>query len=164
MGENSFINKIAADSDVICLMISYSAENINFIDYNKILKMKDGVVFINTSRGEMVNETDLIKALKIGKISSAGLDVLNDDSIWSGKLKKVPEIIEYAKTNSNLVITPHMGGYGDVSINKTRRFILTKFLNTLENETNNNSWNVVKIITEIKNSQRNDSSSSKKRS
>ena len=85
------LTKLLADSDVICLMISYSAENINFIDYNKILKMKDGVVFINTSRGEMVNETDLIKALKIGKISSAGLDVLNDDSIWSGKLKKFPK-------------------------------------------------------------------------
>ena len=126
------INELLLKSDIICLMINYENSNINFIDQTKIRKMKKSAIFVNTSRGEMVDEAALINALKNKQIALAATDVLKNDSVWNGKLEKVPEIIEYAKNNDNLIITPHMGGYGESSIRKTRDFITDKFLNQLK--------------------------------
>ncbi|MEQ6123449.1 2-hydroxyacid dehydrogenase [Pseudotenacibaculum sp. MALMAid0570] len=130
--KNVSLEVLLRNSDIICLMITYEERNINFLDYSKIQMMKDQVILINTSRGEMVNEDALIQALKSKKISGVATDVLKNDSIWNGKLPIVPEIIKYAKKNDNVIITPHMGGYGKVSIKKTRDFITDKFLNQIE--------------------------------
>ena len=126
------IDELLERSDIICLMITYEKNNINFIDRTKMHKMKNNAIFINTSRGEMVDEEALIDALKNKEIALVATDVLKNDSVWNGKLKKVPKIIEYAKHNDNLIITPHMGGYGESSIRKTRDFITVKFLNKLK--------------------------------
>jgi D-3-phosphoglycerate dehydrogenase / 2-oxoglutarate reductase len=126
------IDELLELSDIICLMITYEKNNINFIDGAKMHKMKNNAIFINTSRGEMVDEVALIDSLKNKEIALAATDVLKNDSVWNGKLEKVPEIVEYAKHNDNLIITPHMGGYGESSIRKTRNFITDKFLNQLK--------------------------------
>lgn len=126
------IDELLERSDIVCLMITYEKNNINFIDGTKMRKMKNNAIFINTSRGEMVDEVALIDALKNKEIALVATDVLKNDSVWNGKLEKVPKIIEYAKHNDNLIITPHMGGYGESSIRKTRDFITDKFLNQLK--------------------------------
>ena len=69
--------------------------------------MKDGVYFINTSRGDVVDETDLLNFLKNGKIEAAGLDVISDE--LKGDFNNHP-LIDYAKKHDNLIITPHMAG------------------------------------------------------
>ena len=69
--------------------------------------MKDGVYFINTSRGEIVNEMDLITCLKNGKILAAGVDVISNE--FTGDKNQNP-LIQYAKEHDNLIITPHMAG------------------------------------------------------
>lgn len=126
------IDELLESSDIVCLMINYEKNNIDFIDRVKLYKMKNNAILINTSRGEMVDELALIDALKNKEIALAATDVLKNDSVWNGKLEKVPEIIEYSKHNDNLIITPHMGGYGESSIRKTRDFITDKFINQLK--------------------------------
>ena len=69
--------------------------------------MKNGVYFINISRGEIVVEKDLIKALRSGKIKSAGLDVIRNEI--SNDIKR-SKVIDYARNNENLIITPHIAG------------------------------------------------------
>ena len=69
--------------------------------------MKKNSIFINTSRGEIVNEKSLLKALKKNKIKGAALDVLSDEK---NILKKKNILIEYSKHNQNLLITPHIAG------------------------------------------------------
>ena len=69
--------------------------------------MKNGVYFINISRGEIVVEKDLIKALSSGKIKSAGLDVIRNEI--SNDIKR-SKVIDYARNNENLIITPHIAG------------------------------------------------------
>lgn len=120
--------KLLELSDYIVLLISWSNNNIKLIDTDKIRKFKKGAYFINTSRGEFVDEIALLKSLKKGKIKGAALDVLENDSSWDKSTKIKNPLIEYSKFNDNLIITPHIGGYGKYSVEKTRAFITKLFL------------------------------------
>lgn len=128
------INDLLQQADMILLMISYSPENENMIGAKEFDIMKEGVYFVNTSRGEMVDETALLKALQSGKIKGAALDVLKDDSSWKNEVPLSHPLIDYANSHTNLIITPHIGGYGNVSIHLTRDFITENFLRKVETE------------------------------
>ena len=122
------LKELLLAADYVVLLVDFRPENIKMIDKECFALMKPSAYFINTSRGEMVDESALLEALQLHKIKGAALDVLNGDSSW----KTVPEnhsLITYANQNKNLLITPHMGGYGRVSILKTRDFIVEKLLN-----------------------------------
>lgn len=119
-------------SDVIILLASYSEENIDMIGVNEIKRMKPGCFFINTSRGEMVDENALIFGLENGIIRAAALDVLKEDSNWKTETPKNNSLIAYSSRENNLLITPHVGGYGASSIQRTRAFIIKKFIKTLK--------------------------------
>ena len=115
-------------SDYIVLLISWSKNNVNFIDFNKINKFKNGAYFINTSRGEFIDEIALVESLKNGKLKGAALDVLVNDSSWDRSTKIENPLFEYSKKNDNLIITPHIGGYGKFSVERTRAYITKLFL------------------------------------
>ncbi|MCE0495258.1 2-hydroxyacid dehydrogenase [Vibrio salinus] len=66
-------------SDVITLHCPMSTENYHLLDESAFSQMKDGVMIINTSRGELLNSVAAIEALKSGKIGSLGLDVYEDE-------------------------------------------------------------------------------------
>ena len=69
--------------------------------------MKKNSVFVNTSRGEVVNENALIHALKAKKLKFALIDVIKNEQHLKTKKNK---LIEYAKKCNNLLISPHMAG------------------------------------------------------
>tara|TARA_B100000315_G_C14546293_1_gene573390 strand:- start:82 stop:1053 length:972 start_codon:yes stop_codon:yes gene_type:complete len=94
-------------ADVIVLSVPLNNETYGMIDANIFMKMKSGVYFINTSRGDVVNEKDLITFLKKKKIKAAGIDVLKGE--FSGNIDKNP-LVRYAKIHNNLIITPHIAG------------------------------------------------------
>ncbi len=87
------------ESDFITLHLPLTDESKHLITKREFEKMKDGVVFINTARGAIVKERDLVEALKRGKVSCAGLDVYEFE----------PEITEELKGMDNVVILPHIG-------------------------------------------------------
>jgi D-3-phosphoglycerate dehydrogenase / 2-oxoglutarate reductase len=122
------IDELLDRADVVMLLISWSEENKNFMSVEKFAKMKAGSYFINPSRGELVDEKALLDALKSRRLKGAALDVLRDDSSWPGKYLGTEELLQYALANTNLLITPHMGGYGKDSIAKTRSFVTDKLI------------------------------------
>lgn len=82
--EYSFIQQVSLDelyanSDVISIHSPLTAESQYMINKDSIAKMKDGVIFINTARGSLVKEEDLVEALNSGKIYAAGLDVISEE-------------------------------------------------------------------------------------
>ena len=70
------LDELFARSDVLGLQMPLFPFNTGIINRENIAKMKDGVIIINNSRGQMVVEQDLADALNSGKVAAAGLDVL----------------------------------------------------------------------------------------
>jgi phosphoglycerate dehydrogenase-like enzyme len=85
--------------------------------------MKEGALFINTARGELVDEEALLEALKSGHLGGAALDVLISERLVS--IRDHPLVV-YGRENDNLIITPHIGGCTEESMEKTEVFLARK--------------------------------------
>ena len=75
------LDELFARSDVLGLQMPLFPFNTGIINRENIAKMKDGVIIINNSRGQMVVEQDLADALNSGKVAAAGLDVVSTEPI-----------------------------------------------------------------------------------
>jgi D-3-phosphoglycerate dehydrogenase len=128
---SSSVDQLIMESDIISIHIPSNKNNYKYFDSNKINMMKNEAYLINTSRGELIDEIALLSSLKNKKIKGAALDVLDGDSSWGIKSNSDNKLIDYSIKNKNLLITPHMGGYGKQSIFRTRDFITEKFLNRI---------------------------------
>ena len=69
------VSAVLARSDFLSLHLPMSAENHHFINRERLGRMRKGVMIINTARGPLINEADLIAALKTRHVAAAGLDV-----------------------------------------------------------------------------------------
>ena len=111
-------------SDAIMVHIPLNPETINLIGITEFQAMKPGCVFINTSRGGIIDESELIQAMEGGRISAAALDVIQAEA-YREKLVSSP-LVDYAKTHSNLILTPHIGGATVESMHATELFLAKK--------------------------------------
>ncbi|MGF1697124.1 2-hydroxyacid dehydrogenase [Vibrio lamellibrachiae] len=73
------LDELYQESDVISLHCPMSEENYHLLDEKAFNKMKDGVMIVNTSRGELLDSTAAIEALKQSKIGALGLDVYDNE-------------------------------------------------------------------------------------
>ena len=116
------LDGLFARSDVLALQMPLADFNVGIINKENIAKMKDGVIILNNSRGQMVVEQDLADALNSGKVAFAGLDVVSTEPIRADN----PLL-----TAKNCIITPHMswGSQGsrqrimDCTVNNIRAFL-----------------------------------------
>ncbi len=90
-------------SDVLSIHTKLSERTRGFIDHSKIQMMKKSAIIINTSRGPIIKEKDLINSIKKLSISGVGLDVYD--------VEPLPEKHEFRELskNYNVVLTPHLG-------------------------------------------------------
>ena len=94
------MNTLFKSSDIISIHIPYSKETHEIVDEKLLGKMKKSAFLVNTSRGKIINESNLIKALKQRKISGAALDVFRNEPI--GKKHMFTKM-------ENVVLVPHIG-------------------------------------------------------
>ena len=86
-------------SDVLSLNLSLNSSTKHIISKPQFDIMRDGVIIINTARGQLIDEAALVEALNVGKVWSAGLDVYEDE----------PNIHPGLMENENVVLLPHIG-------------------------------------------------------
>ena len=94
------LDKLITQSDVISIHVPHTKENNQLFDMKIFKKMKKSAFLINTARGKIVNEKDLITALNKKIIAGAALDVYELEPIS----KKHP----FTKIQ-NIVLAPHIG-------------------------------------------------------
>lgn len=112
------MDELLEKSDIITLHAPYIKENGRVITKETLGKMKDGVILINTGRGELVDTGALVEALESGKVSGAGIDTLDDEvSIFFkdfGAKKLENEAFEkLVQMYPRVLITPHVGSFTD---------------------------------------------------
>lgn len=102
--EYAFIEQVSLDellerSDILSIHCPLTKETKHMIDAIAMQKMKDGVIVLNTARGDIIDEKALVNALKSGKIYAAGLDVVSGEP-----LEEKSEIFDC----DNAIITSHI--------------------------------------------------------
>jgi glyoxylate reductase len=100
-------DKLISQSDVISIHVPHTEQTNELFDAKVFKKMKNSAFLINTARGKIIKEKDLVSALRKKTIAGAGLDVFESEPI--GKNHPLTKI-------SNVVLAPHIGS----STKKTR--------------------------------------------
>lgn len=94
------IDDVVKSAGIISIHMPSTPDTNGLVNSALIAQMVDGVFIINVGRGEVINETDLVAALKSGKVAGAGLDVRATEPPTTGELE----------TLSNVLLTPHIAG------------------------------------------------------
>lgn len=120
--------ELLAKSDVVTIHVDGRKTNKNFISEKEFAKMKNGVIFLNLSRGFIVDISALKSAVKNGKVGGAAIDVfphepVGKDEPFESELKGIP----------NILLTPHVGGSTEEAQYNIGEFVsekLTSYINT----------------------------------
>ena len=115
----SNLKEIFEKSDIISLHLPLTEETKNLINKSTFLQMKNKPIIINTSRGSIINENDLIDAYHNDLISGFALDVFENEPIKSEFYKKV-------SSDMNCILTPHISGVTTESNIRVSDFIVKK--------------------------------------
>jgi D-3-phosphoglycerate dehydrogenase len=117
------LDTVIEQSDFISLHVPLTAQTRNLINKETLAKMKHTAVLINTSRGGIINESDLDAALHKGIISGAVLDVLEQEP---------PDPSHPLLQMENCIITPHIAGLTEESQVRTAEMVSKEVINELE--------------------------------
>jgi D-3-phosphoglycerate dehydrogenase len=100
------LRELLEAADFVTVHVPLSVTTIGLIDAEAFARMKRGVVFINTSRGAVVDELALLDAMERGQVAAAGLDVLTGEpDVAANPLR------QFALDHRRLLITPHVAGF-----------------------------------------------------
>jgi len=117
-------------ADVVSLHLPLDAATRGWLDAGRVALLKDGAFVVNTSRGEIVDETALAAALAGGQLGGVAVDVLADDATWGAETGSSP-LLALLGTEANLVVTPHIGGWARDAVATTRRIVTELALDAL---------------------------------
>ncbi len=119
-------------SDVLSLHTPWTPLTDTMINTEFINAFKKPFWFLNTARGRCVVTSDLVSALKSGKILGAGLDVLEYEKLSFESLfssEEVPKALNELIELDNVILTPHVAGWTTESKRKLAQTIVDKILN-----------------------------------
>ena len=104
--QTSNLEYLLQKSDVIAIHVHVTEETIGMIDKECFDEMKKDVVLVNTARGDMVNEVDLVSFLQSNPDARVATDVLADEI----RNREKSPLLKYALESEQVIITPHIGG------------------------------------------------------
>ncbi len=112
--------QVLKESDLISLHCPLTEENYHMINSKSIAGMKEQVIFINTSRGELVDTNDLIAGIRDHKFHGVGLDVYEEerDNVFENRETDILESSVVARLLSfpNVIVTSHQAFFTDEAL------------------------------------------------
>jgi D-lactate dehydrogenase len=115
------MDELLKGSDIVTLHVPANEKTKNMLSDDEFAKMKDGAIVLNTARGSVIDTEALLRALSDGKISGAGLDVLDEEptireeaellrSIFRKEHRLETLLADHVLMHMrNVVVTPHIG-------------------------------------------------------
>ena len=117
------LSDVLRSADFVTLHVPLAPETIRLIDAERFAEMKRGCIFVNTSRGEVVDEVALIQALESGRLRGAGLDVLETEP---------PPANSPLLGRDDVIVTPHIAGATTASKERLWRSAISQVRDVLE--------------------------------
>jgi len=121
--EQVSLENLFKKSDFISLHAPVTPETINIINKENLEKVKEGVIIINTARGELIDEDALYDSLVSGKVKAAALDAFK---------KEPPDANNKLLTLKQVIVTPHMGAATDNASDEMTRISIEECIAVLK--------------------------------
>jgi phosphoglycerate dehydrogenase-like enzyme len=118
------LDDLLASSTIVSLHVPLTADTQGLIGEAELAKMRPGALLINTSRGEVLDEAALQRALVSGHLGGAGLDVLRDERPGGDPFVDLPQVI----------VTPHIAGASRAGVGHMLEMALTNVARFLGGE------------------------------
>ena len=124
------MDEIFSRSDIVSLHIPLSSDNHYFVNDDFLKSFKKHIWLINTSRGEVLETSALVKNLKSGKVLGACLDVLEYEmkSFENLNINSLPDDFKYLASAENVILTPHVAGWTKESYEKLSSVLYQKIV------------------------------------
>jgi phosphoglycerate dehydrogenase-like enzyme len=100
------LGTLLAAADVVALHVHVTDETTKMINRRRLEQMKQDVLLVNTSRGDVVDEQDLVAFLEANPQAKVATDVLADEV----RNRLASPLLQHAQRTSQVIITPHIGG------------------------------------------------------
>lgn len=114
------LDELYRESDIVSLHCPLTEQTKYLINDYSISKMKDGVMIINTGRGQLIHTTALIEGLKSKKIGSAGLDVYEEESeyFFEDKSDRIidDDVLARLLSFNNVIVTSHQAFFTEEAL------------------------------------------------
>jgi D-3-phosphoglycerate dehydrogenase len=136
----SSLKELLALSDVVSLHVDGRASNKNIIDAEAFEYMKPGVIFLNLSRGHVVDIEALTANLKSGKIRGAAVDVFPEEPSNNEE-----PFVSALRGMSNVILTPHIGGSTEEAQFDIGHYVARKIIQYINTGTTYGSVNLPEI-------------------
>lgn len=129
------LDDLLAKSDFVSLHVPLTEETRHMMNKETLAKMKDRSFLVNTARGPVVNEHDLVESLRVGHLAGAALDVFDNEPIINPELIAMP----------NVITTPHIASATFEARDKMGKQAVSAIIDTLagkkpENLINQEVW------------------------
>lgn len=122
------LEDLQREADILSLHVPLTEHTHYMIDEDFISKMRKDFYFINTSRGQNVKTSALVKAIEIGKIKGACLDVLEYEKASFENIETENQDLNYLLNSDKVMVTPHIAGWTHESKVKLAQVIVDKIL------------------------------------
>lgn len=122
------MERIFAEADILSLHVPLTSETKYLVNADYLGRFKKPIWFINTSRGAVVNTTDLMKGIDSGSVRGACLDVLEFEkfSFEDIQLQQLPAVYQQLIASNKVILSPHIAGWTHESNIKMAEVLLAK--------------------------------------
>jgi D-3-phosphoglycerate dehydrogenase / 2-oxoglutarate reductase len=119
------LSEIFEKADILSLHIPLDEQNYHFADETFFESFRKNIWFLNTARGEVVDQEALVRQLQSGKVRGAALDVLENEKLGTLSEQQLTSF-SYLTQSPNVILTPHIAGWTHESYRRINEVLVEK--------------------------------------